>query len=157
MYISDCEFIHEVGYGYKPNINAKISINDCSGSDLETIKRLVNIKRSIYICDRESFTTTIGFGKMESIPKCTDIKVKKVIFSNPATIVFWSDGTKTVVKCGKDDTYDKEKGFYIACAKKLFGNDYKAVGRMNKALTMAEVKETEDEQAHSQEKDDTET
>ena len=40
----------------------------------------------------------------------------------------------------ENDTYDKEKGFYIACAKKLFGNDYKAVGRMNKALEMAEDK-----------------
>lgn len=67
------------------------------------------------------------------------IKVKKVIFNRPATIVFWSDGTKTVVKCGENDMYDPEKGFYIACAKKLFGNDYKAVGRMNKALEMAVV------------------
>lgn len=73
-------------------------------------------------------------------PSTDDLKVTKVIYNNPATIVFWSDGTKTVVKCGKDDTYDKEKGFYIACAKKLFGNDYKAVGRMNKALEMAEDK-----------------
>ena len=72
-----------------------------------------------------------------------ELKVKKIIFNNPATIVFWSDGTKTVVKCGKDDTYDKEKGFYIACAKKLFGNDFKAVGRMNKALEMAEDKNDE--------------
>lgn len=69
-----------------------------------------------------------------------DIKVEKVIFNKPATIVFWSDNTKTVVVCGKDDTYDKEKGFFIACAKKLFGNDFKAVGRMNKALAMAEDK-----------------
>lgn len=69
-----------------------------------------------------------------------DIKVTKVIYHNPATIVFWSDGTKTVVKCDKNDTYDPEKGFYIACAKKLFGNNYKAVGRINKALEMAEDK-----------------
>lgn len=70
----------------------------------------------------------------------TDIKVTKVIYHNPATIVFWSDGTKTVVKCDKNDTYDPEKGFYIACAKKLFGNNYAAVGRINKALEMAEDK-----------------
>lgn len=69
-----------------------------------------------------------------------ELKVEKVIFHKPATIVFWSDNTKTVVVCGKDDTYDKEKGFFIACAKKLFGNDFKAVGRMNKALEMAEDK-----------------
>lgn len=66
--------------------------------------------------------------------------VTKVIYHNPATIVFWNDGTKTVVKCNKDDTYDQEKGFYIACAKKLFGNNYAAVGRINKALEMAEDK-----------------
>lgn len=69
-----------------------------------------------------------------------DIKVTKIIYHNPATIVFWSDGTKTVVKCDKNDTYDPEKGFYIACAKKLFGNNYKAVGRINKALEMAVTK-----------------
>lgn len=68
------------------------------------------------------------------------LKVTKVIYHNPATIVFWSDGTKTVVKCDKNDTYDPEKGFYIACAKKLFGNNYAAVGRINKALEMAEDK-----------------
>lgn len=78
--------------------------------------------------------------KTEIIFTPRDIKVEKVIFNKPATIVFWSDNTKTVVVCGKDDTYDKEKGFFIACAKKLFGNDYKAVGRMNKALEMAEDK-----------------
>ena len=74
-----------------------------------------------------------------------DIKVTKVIYHNPATIVFWSDGTKTVVKCDKNDTYDPEKGFYIACAKKLFGNNYKAVGRINKALKMAVTKGEGDE------------
>lgn len=74
-----------------------------------------------------------------------DLKVTKVIYHNPATIVFWSDGTKTVVKCDKNDTYDPEKGFYIACAKKLFGNNYKAVGRINKALEMAVTKGEGDE------------
>ena len=34
--------------------------------------------------------------------------IKKVIFNNPATIVFWSDGSKTVVKAHNDD-YDPER------------------------------------------------
>ena len=66
------------------------------------------------------------------------LKVVKVIYNKPATIVFWSDDTKTVVKCDKKDKYDPEKGFYIACAKKLFGNNFKAVGKINKALKLAE-------------------
>lgn len=50
------------------------------------------------------------------------IKIKKVVFNNPATIVMWSDGTKTVVKCSERDTYDPEKGLAMAVAKKSFGN-----------------------------------
>ena len=49
--------------------------------------------------------------------------VKKVIFNAPATIVFWYDGTKTVVKCGPNDMYDPEKGFAIAFMKRFFGNN----------------------------------
>lgn len=46
----------------------------------------------------------------------------KVVFNDPATIVFWNDGSKTVVKCNPEDTFDPEKGLAIACMKKLFGN-----------------------------------
>lgn len=48
--------------------------------------------------------------------------IKKVIFNDPATIVLWSDGSKTVVKCDPEDTFDPEKGIAMACMKKLFGN-----------------------------------
>ena len=50
-------------------------------------------------------------------------KVKRVIFNNPATIIFWTDNTKTVVQCQPCDTYDKETGFVMAYLKKLLGND----------------------------------
>lgn len=48
--------------------------------------------------------------------------IKKVIFNAPATIVFWSDGTKTVVKCGENDEFDPEKGLAMAIAKRALGN-----------------------------------
>lgn len=50
------------------------------------------------------------------------IMIKKVIFNNPATIVLWSDGSKTVVKSHLDD-YDPEKGLAMAIAKKALGNE----------------------------------
>lgn len=50
-------------------------------------------------------------------------EIKKVIFNEPATIVFWADGTKTVVKCSKDDIFDPEKGLAMVIAKKFFGNE----------------------------------
>lgn len=49
-------------------------------------------------------------------------EAKKVVFHDPATVVYWTDGTKTVVKCGPHDTFDPEKGLAMAIAKKHFGN-----------------------------------
>lgn len=51
-----------------------------------------------------------------------DPQPKEVIFHDPATIVYWTDGTKTVVKSGPHDTFDPEKGLAMAIAKKHFGN-----------------------------------
>ena len=49
--------------------------------------------------------------------------IKDVIYNGPATIIFWSDGSKTVVKCQEeDDDYDPEKGLAMAIAKKALGN-----------------------------------
>lgn len=48
--------------------------------------------------------------------------IKQVIFNGPATIVLWSDRTKTVVKCDDWDVFDKEKGLAMAIAKRAFGN-----------------------------------
>ena len=52
-------------------------------------------------------------------------KIRKVIFSDPATIVLWEDGTKTVVKIQKGDRYDPEKGLAMACMRKMLSKkDY---------------------------------
>ena len=48
-------------------------------------------------------------------------KIKKVIFHNPATIVFWDDNTKTVVKAQEGDGWDSEKGLAMAIVKKTMG------------------------------------
>lgn len=48
--------------------------------------------------------------------------IKDVIFNDPATIVFWTDGSKTVVKCQNNDTFDPEVGLAMAIAKKALGN-----------------------------------
>ena len=52
----------------------------------------------------------------------TNPTIKNVIFNDPATIVIWSDGTKTVVKCQDGDTYDKELGLALCISKKFLGN-----------------------------------
>ena len=49
-------------------------------------------------------------------------QIKNVIFNDPATIVFWSDGTKTVVKTQEGEEFDPEKGLAMAISKKALGN-----------------------------------
>lgn len=51
-----------------------------------------------------------------------DDAIRQIIFSGPKTIVIWSDGSKTIVSCSKDDTYDGYIGFCAAVAKKMFGS-----------------------------------
>lgn len=48
--------------------------------------------------------------------------IKNVIFTPPATIVYWSDGSKTVVKCSEKDAFDPEKGLAMAITKRCGGN-----------------------------------
>lgn len=51
--------------------------------------------------------------------------ITKVIFNDPATIVFWSDGTKTVVKAQNGEVFDPEKGLSMAISKKFLCNNSK--------------------------------
>lgn len=59
-----------------------------------------------------------------------DSMIKKVIFNSPATVVLWNDGSKTVVKCDKDDEYSRETGFLACIVKYLLGN----TGKWNELL-----------------------
>ena len=70
--------------------------NDCGDCDL---------------CDRYDEEPKLDFERIE--------------FHDPATIVFWNDGTKTVVKARHGDKFDKEKGLAMAIAKKVMGNTNK--------------------------------
>ena len=45
---------------------------------------------------------------------------KQIIYNPPATVVFWEDGTKTVVKCAEGETYSEYYGFLAALGKKIF-------------------------------------
>ncbi len=69
---------------------------------------------------------TICPHSMTSNFKATDsskpLTIENVIFNPPATIVFWSDGTKTVVKAD-GEAYDPEKGIAMAISKKLMGDN----------------------------------
>ena len=71
--------------------------------------------------------------------KGTNMKIKNVIFNKPATIVFWDDGSKTVVKAD-EETFDPEKGLAMAIAKKALGNKGNYYNTFKKWLPKEEPK-----------------
>ncbi len=77
--------------------------------------------RQIVICvDGDSYTVLADrFDKYVSTNPIS-LEIKRVIFNDPATIVLWQDGTKTVVKV-HDEPFDAEKGLAMAILKKLCG------------------------------------
>ena len=46
----------------------------------------------------------------------------RIIFNPPATIVFWKDGTKTVVKCAEGEKFDPYTGFCYAFTERFLGS-----------------------------------
>ena len=86
--------------------------------DIENLKRLTNSfygikpnRRSIY----DYTSTIIGWRFYVHL-------IDRVIFNDPATIILWKSGEKTVVKCGPNETFDKEKGLAMALCKYILGN-----------------------------------
>ena len=87
--------------------------------------------------DKSRFFTTDIF---------TNSNIDRVWF-NPVkgtTVVRWIDGSKTMVRCQKGDTFDKEKGLALCYMKKTLGNK----GNFNEILKKWCYDETEKVEEH---------
>ena len=60
-----------------------------------------------------------SFVYMTEDKKLKEVYIKEVMYNNPATIVFWSDDTKTVSKCHAGDAYSPEAGLTMCILKKI--------------------------------------
>lgn len=94
-------------------------------NDVATISRVWD-KSSVIAC-KKFLNSLYGTGMLGAdfdgdVVSRSPIDIVDVIFHDPATIVFWSDGTKTVVKCQPGDKFDPEKGLAMAIVKKMTGN-----------------------------------
>ena len=108
--------------------------------------------REVYYSGDESGWTPINDRRKESDKdmatthydrvKPNWLNITKVVFNDPATIVFWGDGTKTVVKCSENETFDHEKGLVMAIAKKAFGNQGRYYNQIKKWLPEEEKRPT---------------
>lgn len=80
-------------------------------------------------CERESLKRTIDHPRdihntinLRTISKPV---IKEILSNGPATIIFWNDGTKTIVKREIDDEDDLYDAVANALAKKAFGSTSK--------------------------------
>ena len=115
----------------------------------------LRIRDDIFVRDRSSgsiyslyyfsqvFTPELYLGTVFDIEEYTTLKIKNVIFNGPATIVYWSDGSKTVVKCQPGKVLDYEKGLAMAISKKMLGNRGSYYDKFNKWVPEEEYVETD--------------
>lgn len=83
-----------------------------------------SLPTSVDACSRRSEFSSIAteFPKKLQGEWKLPLGVDKIIYNGPCTIVFWSDGTKTVVKCGYEEEFSEYTGFIAAVSKKVFGS-----------------------------------
>lgn len=63
----------------------------------------------------------------------------RVILHDPAVVVYWNDGTKTVAKA-QNERYDPEKGLAMCFVKKMLDTNGKTLTVFNKLLKEADAK-----------------
>lgn len=93
--------------------------NKYASDTLTNPQLAMDIDKEMLMLAKASLNTIFGIQNAE---RKTDMRIKKVYFNEPATVVLWEDGTKTIVRAGADDIYDPEKGLAMAIAKKALGN-----------------------------------
>lgn len=114
-YVKDNKDIVITSYEVNHKEESNMKSNDTTVSD---------VYNSMTHCQKKVCQFMIAEALKNAIRTFTPDSIKKVIYNDPATIIFWSDGTKTIVKCMEDEDYDPEKGFMAAVTKKVFGDKY---------------------------------
>ncbi len=131
--LRDCILITKGGDEY----SVSVDVLNCSPDTLVSFEGCINralpYASGIHRCLAKGLYVNKSIGTPE---------IKNVIFNDPATIVFWEDGTKTVVKCQDGDEFDPEKGLAMAIAKKAYGNKGSYCNKMKKWLPKEEPVDT---------------
>lgn len=126
LYISDytgSRFAYTNTITSSPELTLRASVSE------EDLKKILNPENICYTSSKDCANY-----KKPDPPKVNSDEIirrahqrkytpKKIIYNPPATIVFWEDGTKTVVKCAEGETYSEYYGFLAALGKKIFGTN----------------------------------
>lgn len=110
-------------------------LRDCSGTvtvsnklpysarTIPTEYRCSDITYSSYTPSSVTMVPSKFYAKYKNEYFKPNFMPKKIIYNDPATIVFWQDGTKTVVKRSPSEQFNKYNAFCAALAKRIFENN----------------------------------
>ena len=148
--------------GYQTVALLKEEEGDISGGFIESLEALELVEPDTGICEKEErrkeILSNMKFPRdianycvndVLMIMKAAETKsfyslnVSKIIFNPPATIVFWEDGTKTVVKCAEEDEFNEYYGFLAALGKKVYENNSQIKKLIDKKAEWHENKKDE--------------
>lgn len=102
-----------------PTLGFWESLKACS--DSETNCAHIEPIHASYRADKDSEYS----GSLKEVRGCKEknVYITKILYNNPATIVFWNDGTQTRNICPKDVPYNPDAGLTFCMLKKLMGGD----------------------------------
>ena len=154
--------------GYPETALLREEEGDISGGIIEPTEALELVEPGADICEKEELRKEIlsklsNINNMKPPHDVTDycknevlatiklaetknfysLNVSKIIFNPPATIVFWEDGTKTVVKCSAEDEFSEYYGFLAALGKKVYENNSQIKKLIDKKAEWHENKKDE--------------
>lgn len=97
--------------------------NTVNTSTIDT--SLSSITRAAYEQYKSPLSSTFTFDILRDLSpkKVINITPKRIVKNGPALVVFWEDGTKTVVKRKKGEQDNVYHAFTAALAKKLYGSN----------------------------------
>jgi hypothetical protein len=113
----------------------------------ETVE-ILNKSTETVCCDTPNATSGFTPGEVSKLIKSMMDSsrilvptIKEIMINKPATIIFWSDGSKTTSVCDDADKFDPEVGISICIAKKYLGGTENLQLEARRALTRYERRE----------------
>ena len=104
-------------YSYNDNCLKFSEVTDCGFKDIGNFDN-----ETVVVECLNKYKFPGGFSFIDSDLVMNDFYIERVIYNNPATIIIWSDGTKTVSKTHAGDVYSPEVGLVLCVLKKISGN-----------------------------------
>lgn len=92
-----------------------------------TVVEITTLKSAMYLSRFKTIVSAEPVDKRDSVSfsyKTSNVSIKNVYFNEEkrTTVVVWSDGIKTKLKCAPDDIFDKEKAIALAFMKRFYDN-----------------------------------